>query len=69
MMKFLSLFNGKIADAFSGLRRTLGLLTENEAHGAYLAEAQDRVDLERRMRELDHPRRSNGLSFGYSWNA
>ena len=69
MTKFLSRFNGKIADAFSGLRRTLGLLTENEAYGAYLAEAQDRVDLERRMRELDHPGRSNGLSFGYSWNA
>jgi hypothetical protein len=69
MMKLLSLFDGKIADAFSGLRRTLGLLTENEADRAYLAEAQDRVDLERRMRELDHPRRSSGLSFGYSWNA
>jgi hypothetical protein len=69
MMKFLSLFNGKIADAFSGLRRTLGLLTEKEADRAFLAEARDRVDLERRMRELDHPRRSNGLSFGYSWNA
>ncbi|WP_114185866.1 DUF3563 family protein [Microvirga aerophila] len=68
-MKFLSFFDGKIADAFSSLRRTLGLLSENEADRAYLAEAQDRVDLERRMRELDHPRRSSGLSFGYSWNA
>jgi Protein of unknown function (DUF3563) len=43
-------------------------LTENEAHRAYLAEAQDRVDLERRMRELDQPRRSSSLHFGYGWN-
>jgi hypothetical protein len=68
MMMFLSFFSGKIAAAISDLRRTLGFLTEDETHRAYLAEAQDRVDLEKRMRELDHPRRSSGLHFGYSWN-
>jgi hypothetical protein len=69
IMKRLSVFNGRIAAALNGLRRTFGFLTENEVQGAYLAEAQDRVDLERRMRELDHPRRSSAVHLGYSWNA
>jgi Protein of unknown function (DUF3563) len=66
-MKKASLFN-QVSAALAVLRRALGALTENEAHRAYLAEAQDRVDLERRMRELDQPRRSSSLHFGYGWN-
>jgi hypothetical protein len=40
------------------IRRDLGLLTECEARLAYLDGAQDRVDLEMRMRELDRPART-----------
>jgi hypothetical protein len=36
-----------------GLRRRLGLVTEAEARLAYLEQAQNVVDLEMRMRELD----------------
>jgi len=67
-MKPLTVFNDHIAAAVDRVRRILGILTENEAHGAYLAEAKDRVDLERRMRQLDQPRRSSALHLGHSWN-
>lgn len=51
---------------FSGLinntRRNLGFLTEQEADAAYLNEAQDLIDLEYRMRQLDHrPRRQSSV--------
>jgi hypothetical protein len=49
------------------IRRELGLLTESEARLAYLDGAQDRVDLEMRMRELDRPVRT--ISHLGSWNA
>jgi hypothetical protein len=49
------------------IRRDLGLLTESEARLAYLDGAQDRVDLEMRIRELDRPART--ISHLGSWNA
>ena len=39
------------------LRRNLGFLTEKEARLVYVEEAKDRIDLELRMRDLDHARR------------
>jgi hypothetical protein len=47
-----SFLEGRLAD----LRRSLGFLTEEESRLAFLNQATDRVDLERRMRELDSPR-------------
>jgi hypothetical protein len=39
--------------ALARIRRHLGVLTESELRDAYLSEAYDRVDLERRLRDLD----------------
>jgi hypothetical protein len=49
------------------IRRALGLLTESEARLDYLDWAQDRIDLEMRMRELDRPART--ISHLGSWHA
>ena len=51
------------------IRRQLRILTEQEARLAYLNEATDRVDLEKRMRELDLPGRVLSSYPGYNWKA
>ncbi|MGO4571838.1 DUF3563 family protein [Microvirga sp. 2TAF3] len=67
MIQLLMMTSTKIAVALRDVRRYLGILTEQEARLAYLEQAQDRVDLEWRMRELDRPRRT--VSFpGNNWN-
>ena len=39
--------------ALGRARRQLGIRTETETRDAYLSEARDRVDLERRLHDLD----------------
>jgi predicted DNA-binding protein YlxM (UPF0122 family) len=49
------------------IRHSLGILTDQEAELAYVSEAQDRVDLELRLRELDRSNRPLSSYPSYSW--
>jgi len=53
MIALLKIFGDRTLAALKHLRRTLGIMTDGEARLAYVDEAKDRIDLERRMRELD----------------
>jgi hypothetical protein len=61
-------FLAKVGAVAAEFRRSLGILTEQEARLAYLGEARDRVDLERRMQALDSPRRPRFAQHGSNWS-
>ncbi len=67
-MNIFHLLSTKIPMALQELRRNLGILTADEAQLAYVASAQDRIDLEMRIRELDHSRRTVASHPGTNWS-
>lgn len=67
MFQFPSTTFARIAQTMGGIRRRLGLATEQEARLAYLGEAGDRIDLELRIRHLDRSRGSFSSYPDRSW--
>lgn len=58
MLPLFKMIGDHVLAAFKDVRRSLGIVTEQEARLAYVDEARDRIDLERRIRELDRPQGS-----------
>ena len=67
-MTFSTTVSTRIAAALDELRRRAGIMTEQEAHLAYIGNAQDRIDLELRIRALDHSDRNTSSYPSSNWS-